>query len=479
MAAKRFLDEPDSDLDQQADQKRMRTRPSFASVIGEAVMVNSLKNLCFSLEPMIRKVVNEEVESSLRRSTCSLTRSSSLQIQALEASSLQLMYSKSLLLPIFTGSKIVDLDSSPLQILLVDTRGDQMVSTYLPHPLKIEVVVLDGDFPSNDSNKWTSEDFDSNIVKERTGKRPLLAGDCLTVTLRDGFAPIGEIEFTDNSSWIRSRKFRLGARVAPGSYQGVKIREAITEAFVVKDHRGELYKKHHPPMLQDEVWRLEKIGKDGAFHRKLAAEGINTVQDFLKLSVVDRQKLRRILGPGMSEKMWEVTIKHARTCDLGNNHFIFRRPNCTITLNPICQIVHAMIDGNSYSNKELPSIRGYVETLVRHAYVEWNSLEKVAGFPSDTPLLTQGEPVDQYLDQHQTTVKSFPPLGYSTDHNRYIEMGNVPSNAYNNWKMTSNYYHGAAVEPGIQYSISESSSDGEITSESYINGDRLRGSIEH
>jgi len=80
--------------------------------------------------------------------------------------------------------------------------------------------------------------------------------------------------------------------------------------------------------------------------------------------------------------------------------------------------------------------------------------------------------VDQYLNQHQTTVKSFPPLGYSTDHNRYLEMGNVPSNAYNNWKITSNYYHGAAVEQGIQYSISESSSDGEITSKSYINGDR-------
>ncbi|CAK7349692.1 unnamed protein product [Dovyalis caffra] len=471
MAAKRFLDEPGSNPDQPGDQKRMRTRPSFASVIGEAVMVNSLKNFCLALEPMLRRVVNEEVESSLRSSTSSLTRSSSLRIQALEPSSLQLMFSKKLLLPIFTGSKIVNLDASPLQILLVDTRGDQMVSKCLPHPVKIEVVVLDGDFPSNDSNSWSSEEFNNNIVKERTGKRPLLAGDCLTVTLRDGFAPIGDIEFTDNSSWIRSRKFRLGARVAPGSYQGVKIRETMTEAFVVKDHRGELYKKHHPPMLHDEVWRLEKIGKDGAFHKKLAAERVNTVQEFLKLSVVDPQKLRRILGTGMSEKMWEVTIKHARTCDLGNKHFIFRRPNCTITLNPICQIVHAIIDGNSYSIKELSSIRGYIETLVRHAYLEWNSLEEVVGVSSNTPLLTQGEPVDQYPNHHQAIVKSIQPIGHSTDH-RYIEMENLPSNAhfgYNNWQITSSYL-GAAAEPGIHYSFSESSSDGEITPKSYING---------
>ncbi|CAL9031612.1 unnamed protein product [Prunus brigantina] len=48
-------------------------------------------------------------------------------------------------------------------------------------------------------------------------------------------------------------------------------------------------------MLEDEVWRLEKIGKDGAFHKKLASE--NTVQDFLKLFVVDRSKLRRITMP--------------------------------------------------------------------------------------------------------------------------------------------------------------------------------------
>jgi len=57
---------------------------------------------------------------------------------------------------------------------------------------------------------------------------------------------------------------------------------------------NEVYKKHHPPSLNDEVWRLEKIGKDGAFHKKLTSEGITTVQEFLKLSVVDSHRLRKV-----------------------------------------------------------------------------------------------------------------------------------------------------------------------------------------
>lgn len=47
-------------------------------------------------------------------------------------------------------------------------------------------------------------------------------------------------------------------------------------------------------MLEDDVWRLKKIGKDGAFHKKMAAHGIKTVQDFLKLAVIDTHKLRKV-----------------------------------------------------------------------------------------------------------------------------------------------------------------------------------------
>lgn len=55
-----------------------------------------------------------------------------------------------------------------------------------------------------------------------------------------------------------------------------------------------MYKKHYPPALSDDVWRLEKIGKDGSFHKKLNNAGIFTVEDFLRLVVKDQQKLRNV-----------------------------------------------------------------------------------------------------------------------------------------------------------------------------------------
>ncbi|CAK9133455.1 unnamed protein product [Ilex paraguariensis] len=464
MAAKRFFDESSPNPDQ-PNQKRSRTRPSFASVIREVVTLNFLENLCSALEPMLRRVVKEEVEHVLRRSSRSLTRSPSLRIQSLEPSTLQLVFSGKLFLPIFTGTKILDTENNFLQILLADTKGDPILPTTLSFPIKVEVVVLDGDFPPGDRQTWTRDEFDRNIVKERAGKRPLLTGN-LNVTMRDESAPVGDIEFTDNSSWIRSRRFRLGARVVPGTSNGIIIREAMTESFIVKDHRGELYKKHHPPILEDEVWRLEKIGKDGAFHKKLASEGIETVQDFLKLSIVDQCKLRKILGPGMSERMWEVTLKHARTCVLGSKLYISRGPNFFVILNPICQVVKALIDGQLFpTDRDLTNInRAYIESLVKEAYEKWNSLEEVDGPSTETGLLSQGEVVDQYPNQlHSTMTKPYQQHTFLTD--GAIEGGTVSGNGQvecsDQW-INNAAYGCNPVESGACYNFSECSSDGEL-----------------
>ena len=128
---------------------------------------------------------------------------------------------------------------TPLQIVLRDAATQNVVSSGPLSSVKIEVLVLSSEFGSDDQEDWTEREFSNGLVKQREGKRPLVTGE-VTLNLRDGVCCLNDIVFTDNSSWIRSRKFRLAARVvqkAPGDE--IRIREAISEAFQVKDHRGE------------------------------------------------------------------------------------------------------------------------------------------------------------------------------------------------------------------------------------------------
>lgn len=125
-----------------------------------------------------------------------------------------------------------------IHVVLIDANTGRAVVYGPEASAKLHIVVLEGDFNTEDDEDWTQEEFESHVVKERSGKRPLLTGE-VYVTLKEGVGTLGELVFTDNSSWIRSRKFRLGLRVVSGCCDGMRIREAKTEAFVVKDHRGE------------------------------------------------------------------------------------------------------------------------------------------------------------------------------------------------------------------------------------------------
>ncbi|KAL0415890.1 UNVERIFIED_CONTAM: protein SAR DEFICIENT 1 [Sesamum latifolium] len=401
MAAKRFLEGDDDDDEDPHNQKRLKTTPSFAST-----KIAILPLIHQQLVPQ----VSEEVENILRRRcTRSMLRSPSLRLS--QPTTLQLTFGKKLSLPIFTGTKIVDVDANPLQVVLVEHDGK--LPTSLPYWIKLEIVVLDGDFPSKET--WSNKEFTKNIVKERSGKRPLLTGD-LNITMRDGVASVGDIEFTDNSSWIRSRKFRVGREFGQTWFGqeffvywvGVKF---FSRLGSVELNKSKMYKKHHPPALEDEVWRLEKIGKGGAFHHKLASHGINTVQDFLKLFIIDPSKLRKILGVGMSEKMWEATLKHAKTCVMGSKLYRYHHANTyTLTFTPVCQLLMAEFNGQVYYQCDFKRMQtsgeAYMESLVKDAYAKWNTLEEVDGVAHDTPLLTQGEVEGQHPNQQQQLAVS-------------------------------------------------------------------------
>ena len=167
-----------------------------------------------------------------------LCRTSPKRIQGPDQRSLRLQFRNKLALPLFTGSKVEGEQGSAIHVVLQDADTGQVISTGPEASAKLDIVVLEGDFAADDEENWSQEDFENFEVRERDGKRPLLTGE-LSVTLKDGVGTLGELTFTDNSSWIRSRKFRLGVKITSGFCEGLRIREAKTEAFTVKDHRGE------------------------------------------------------------------------------------------------------------------------------------------------------------------------------------------------------------------------------------------------
>ncbi|KAJ8761568.1 hypothetical protein K2173_004344 [Erythroxylum novogranatense] len=353
-----------------------RKRPALSSVMFEALRVDALQKLCSSFEPIMRRVVSEEVERAFAKLAPALLSGglSPKRIEGTDGRNLQLLFRSKLSLPLFTGGKVEGEHGAVIHIVLVDANAGHIVTSGPESLVKLDVVVLEGDFNNEDNDNWTREEFDSHIVKEREGKRPLLTGD-LQVTLKGGIGTLGELTFTDNSSWIRSRKFRLGLKVASGYSEAVRIREAKTDAFTVKDHRGELYKKHYPPALNDEVWRLEKIGKDGSFHKRLNKAGIYTVEDFLRFEVRDAQRLRHILGSGMSNKMWDVLIDHAKTCAMSEKLYVYYpgdERNVAVVFNNIYEFSGLIVNGQYHSADSLSdSQKVFVDSLVKQAYENW------------------------------------------------------------------------------------------------------------
>ncbi|XP_011033469.1 PREDICTED: uncharacterized protein LOC105131940 [Populus euphratica] len=373
----------DDEADNLPESKKAKL-PALASVIVEALKVDSLQRLCSSLEPLFRRIVSEEVERALTRlGPAKLAgRSSPPKLPGPEGNNLQLHFRTRMPPHLFTGGKVEGEQGEAIHVVLLDASTGTVVQTGPESAAKLNVVVLEGDFNEEADEDWAMEHFKSHEVKEREGKRPLLTGD-LQVTLKEGVGTLGEITFTDNSSWIRSRKFRLGVKVSPGYCEGIRVREAKTEAFAVKDHRGELYKKHYPPALHDEVWRLDRIAKDGALHKKLVKAYITTVEDFLRVLIRDPQKLRHILGSGMSNKMWENTVEHAKTCVLGGKLYVYfadGNHSTGVVFNNIYELRGLISDGQFLSLESLNhNQKVSVDSLVKQAYENWHQVVEYDG----------------------------------------------------------------------------------------------------
>ncbi|XP_058213968.1 calmodulin-binding protein 60 B-like isoform X2 [Rhododendron vialii] len=378
-------DDVGSDVPRQESKRQIR----FAAFVGDAMRELSLHEFATQLEPVLRTVVREEVERAIVSAFHPSSRTSLNQSESSKARVWQLHFVNKFRSTLFTGCKIESEDHNPVKIVIRDSVSGEVISSGPLSSLRIEIVVLNGDFGADYQEDWTEQEFNANLVREREGKRPLVTGE-LVITLRDGVGYVGDVSFTDNSSWIRSRKFRLGARPVQSKSPEVRIREARSEAFVVKDHRGEAYKKHHPPNLNDEVWRLEKISKGGTYHKALRGKGITTVEQFLQSYSADPSSLRLVLG-GMSNKIWETVTKHATACVLDDKLYIYYKDGerIGVVFNSIFRVVGATFDGQSYQSLDLLNEfqMGLVENLKRHAYKNLHALVLLDAPPAIGPAM--------------------------------------------------------------------------------------------
>ncbi|XP_040244978.1 uncharacterized protein [Aegilops tauschii subsp. strangulata] len=216
--------------------------------------------------------------------------------------------------PVYTDKNITSESDAAIRIGIFN--GDNMIKEGLLSKLKIEILVLHGDFCNDCQGNWTGEEFNSQIVQGRDGHRFVLGGDC-SVWLNNGEASFGRIRFKEGSSRTRSRKFVVGARVCMGEKTGVRVQEAVMKPVTVLDRRNEANEKRYPPKPNDEVYRLEEIANDGTYHRRLKNAKIYTVEDFLKALNKDADDLRvRVLLIKKVNNSWEKMVKHAKGCCL-------------------------------------------------------------------------------------------------------------------------------------------------------------------
>lgn len=151
--------------------------------------------------------------------------------------SLQLLFDAKLPDRIFTNNPLKAEGGKPLKIQLCYANSKTIVESGPLSSAKVNFVVISGLF-SSDREDWTEEEFNSKILSEREGRKPLLAGP-QSIVLKNGVGVISDLSITDNSSWIPNKKFILGAKISPKVSGEQRVKPARSYPFSVKDSRGE------------------------------------------------------------------------------------------------------------------------------------------------------------------------------------------------------------------------------------------------
>ncbi|CAK9196388.1 unnamed protein product [Sphagnum troendelagicum] len=207
-------------------------------------------------------------------------------------------------------TKLKNLDGSPIQVELVDARTGNVVSKGAESSAKFNLVVLEGSSGAEVEADIDKGNWNELVVKPRDGRKSLLVGG-LKVTLKEGKGSLDtNLRFKDNSSFVSSKKFRLGLEDISGTH----IQGAVTNAFHVKDARGKSNRKKEVPAENDTLDVLVNIAKGGApLHHLNSVLKINTVKEFNLFYKENPKALQAGLNH-MSDESFAATIENAERC---------------------------------------------------------------------------------------------------------------------------------------------------------------------
>lgn len=267
------------------------------------------------LENKLRKVVREVTEPMVLHHLQTNPRSLANEAEPSKSRKFKLHFDGQLPRKLYTGNSIEAEGSSPLKVKLLDALSGDIVTDGPLSSAKVKIVALHGHFKVETLDGWSQKDFNDNIVPPRDDKGPLLVGGC--VIMCNGIGFVKGISFTDNSSWVRSKMFRLGAKIELNMAKEDQVREAVSCPFKVKHRRGETYQKHSTPSQKDEVWRLQGISKDGKIHERLKKHQIYKVEDLLQQYHTNQSSLRDIIR---SSKAWKEIVQQVTTLFPSNEY---------------------------------------------------------------------------------------------------------------------------------------------------------------
>ncbi|KAL6623612.1 hypothetical protein ACP70R_033491 [Stipagrostis hirtigluma subsp. patula] len=277
---------------------------------------------------------------------------------------IRLRFLNELKLPIYTEKNITDENNAAIKLAMFE--GDKMITSGTLSMVKVEILVLRGDFSNSQRDNWTEEEFDKHIAQGRDGQDLVLG----TVCLNNGEVELSQIRFKEGSC---RRKFIMAARVCKNTKPAGRVQEAITKPVTVLDRRNEPNEKRHPPSLDDAVYRLEEIAKNGVYHKRLLENGISTVESFLKALNKDHDELRKILNMKKQQNSWLKLIKHANDCVLGDKQELKQYQNeqgdVVLYFNCVHSLVgaafpHDYVDSKGFNLRQ----KALVNSCKGHAY---------------------------------------------------------------------------------------------------------------